>query len=86
VTRVIAAELRETYCVQRKERPMFTRKTSFVSLTWVFAVGAVAGAAAALLYAPMTGRKFQKKVAGVTDKVIDKVDDIKSAVLKVANG
>jgi gas vesicle protein len=65
---------------------MFTRKQSFVSLAWVFAVGVVAGAAAALLYAPMTGRKMQKKVAGVTDKVIDKVDDIKSAVLKVANG
>jgi len=65
---------------------MFTRNKSFVSLAWVFAVGAVAGAAAALLYAPMTGRKMQKKVADVTDKVIDKVDDIKSAVLKVANG
>jgi gas vesicle protein len=65
---------------------MFTRNKSFASLAWVFAVGAVAGAAAALLYAPMTGRKMQKKVADVTDKVIDKVDDIKSAVLKVANG
>ncbi len=65
---------------------MFTRNKSFASLVWVFAVGAVAGAAAALLYAPMTGQKMQKRVADVTDKVIDKVDDIKSAVLKVANG
>ncbi len=63
---------------------MFTRNRSFVSLAWVFAVGAVAGAAAALLYAPMTGRRMQKRVADVTEKVIDKVDDIKSAVRRVA--
>ena len=39
---------------------MFERKKSFSNFVWIFAVGAVAGAAAALLYAPMTGRKMQK--------------------------
>jgi gas vesicle protein len=63
---------------------MFDRKKSFSSFVWVFAFGAVAGAAAALLYAPMTGRKMQRKVSDITEKVIDKVDDLKSAVRRVA--
>jgi gas vesicle protein len=67
---------------------MFDRKKSFSSFLLFFAVGAVAGAAAALLYAPMTGRKMQKKVSNITDKVadrlIDKVDDLKVAVRRVA--
>ena len=63
---------------------MFNSKKSFPKFAWVFAVGAVAGAAAALLYAPMTGRKMQKKVGEITDKVIDKVDDFKGAVRRVA--
>lgn len=63
---------------------MFDRKKSFSNFAWVFAVGAVAGAAAALLYAPMTGRKMQKKVSNITEKVIDKVDDFKGAVKRVA--
>ena len=56
---------------------MFDRKKSFSNFAWVFAVGAVAGAAAALLYAPMTGRKMQKKV-------IDTVEDFRGAVKRVA--
>jgi gas vesicle protein len=56
---------------------MFDRKKSFSNFAWVFAVGAVAGAAAALLYAPMTGRKMQKKV-------IDAVEDFRGAVKRVA--
>jgi gas vesicle protein len=64
---------------------MFDRKKSFAKFAWVFAVGAVAGAAAALLYAPMTGRKMQKKVSDITEKVIDKVDDFKGAVKRVAS-
>ena len=63
---------------------MFNRKKSFSSFAWVFAVGAVAGAAAALLYAPMTGRKMQRKVSDITEKVIDKVDDFKGAVRRAA--
>ena len=63
---------------------MFDKKKSFANFAWVFAVGAVAGAAAALLYAPMTGRKMQKKVSDITEKVIDKVDDFKGAVKRVA--
>jgi hypothetical protein len=34
--------------------------------------------------APMTGRKMQKKVSDITEKVIDKVDDFKGAVLRAA--
>ncbi|MEA2235328.1 MAG: YtxH-like protein [Thermoanaerobaculia bacterium] len=63
---------------------MFDRKKSYLSFTWVFAVGAVAGAAAALLFAPMTGRKMQKKVSDITERVIDKVEDLKGAVRRVA--
>ena len=56
------------------------KKTPFVNYALVFALGAVAGAATALLYAPMTGRKMQRKVVNITDKVFDKVDDLKTAV------
>jgi hypothetical protein len=67
---------------------MFDRKKSFSGFVWVFAIGAVAGAAAALLYAPMTGRKMQRKVSDITEKVLDrfddKVDDLKVAVRRVA--
>ena len=56
------------------------KKTPFVNYALVFAFGAVAGAATALLYAPMTGRKMQRKVVNITDKVFDKVDDLKTAV------
>lgn len=63
---------------------MFDRKKSFSNFAWVFVVGAVAGVAAALLYAPMTGRKMQKKVSDITEKVIDKVEDFKGAVKRVA--
>jgi len=63
---------------------MFDRKKSFSNFAWVFGVGAVAGAAAALLYAPMTGRKMQKKVVDLTEKVIDSVEDFQGAVKRVA--
>jgi gas vesicle protein len=53
-------------------------------LTWVFAVGAIAGASTALLYAPMTGRKMQKKVTDITEKVIERVDDLANAVKRAA--
>jgi gas vesicle protein len=54
---------------------MFNKKSSFMSLSLTFVLGAVAGAAVALLYAPMTGRKLQKKFADATEKVLDVVED-----------
>ena len=53
---------------------MFDKKRSpngFSSYAWTFAIGAITGAAVALLYAPMTGKKMQKKIAVVTENLID---------------
>lgn len=50
-----------------------------------FLVGFTVGAGVALMFAPMPGRKMQRKVAGITDRVIDKVDDLKVAVHRVAS-
>ena len=56
---------------------MFNRKPSFpvAKVTTGFILGAVSGAVAALLFAPMTGKKLQKKIAGVTDDVVEKIED-----------
>ena len=68
---------------------MFNKKSSFRSLALTFAIGTIAGAGVALLFAPMTGRKMQKKVASATDKVIDvvedSVDNIQNVIRRVAN-
>ena len=56
---------------------MFSRKQKFPIgkvAVW-FGVGAAAGAALALLFAPQTGKKLQRKIADVTDNLIDKVED-----------
>lgn len=53
----------------------FKNKFPFGKITTAFLFGAAAGAAVALLYAPFTGKKMQKKVGDVTDKVIDKVEE-----------
>ena len=59
------------------------RKKSRIGLyTTVFILGAVAGAAVALLYAPMTGRKLQKQLKEVID---DQVETVQTAVRKFAN-
>ena len=54
-----------------------------------FVAGAAVGAAVALLYAPMTGRKMQRRVADATGKVRDVVEDsvgnVQSVLRKVAN-
>jgi gas vesicle protein len=63
----------------------FQKKTSFTAFAITFMIGAAAGAVAALFFAPMTGKKFQRKVADVTEKVIDKVDDLQQTVRKIAN-
>jgi gas vesicle protein len=62
----------------------FQKKTSFTALAITFAIGATAGAFAALWFAPTTGKKFQRKVGDVTEKVIDKVDDLQQTVRKMA--
>ena len=63
----------------------FQKKSQIPTFTITFLLGAIAGATAALFFAPMTGKKFQKKVADVTEKVIDKVDDLQQTVKKFAN-
>jgi len=63
---------------------MFTKKTGYTGIAFAFVAGVITGAAIALLYAPMTGKKMQKKVAGVTDKVLDKVEDLQDQVRKFA--
>ena len=50
-----------------------------------FLVGFAVGAGVALMVAPMPGKKMQRKVADITDRVIDKVDDFKVAVQRVAS-
>lgn len=64
---------------------MFERKKNSIrKFAWVFAFGAVAGAAVALLFAPMTGKKMQGRLTDVTGKVLDKVDDLGAAVRRAA--
>ena len=50
-----------------------------------FVVGFTVGAGVALMFAPMPGKKMQRKVASITDRVIDKVDDLKVAVRRAAS-
>lgn len=50
-----------------------------------FLIGFAVGAGAALLVAPMTGKKMQRKVGNLTEKVIDKVDDLKVAARRMAS-
>jgi gas vesicle protein len=64
---------------------MFERKASFKSYLYTFAGGIIGGVVLGLLYAPVTGKKMQKKVLGVTDQVIDRVDDLTKSVRKFAN-
>ena len=64
---------------------MFERKSTFKSYFFTFATGLVAGTVLGLLYAPITGKKMQKKVSGVTNQVIDKVDEFQQTVRKFAN-
>ena len=68
---------------------MFKAKFPFGKVTTAFVLGAAAGAAVALLYAPFAGKKMQKKVGDVTDKVIDKVEEgvenVQGVFRKIAN-
>ena len=58
---------------------------SFPKYFSTFVVGMAVGAGFALLVAPMPGKKMQKKVAKITDHVIDKVDDFRNVVQRVAS-
>jgi len=68
---------------------MFNEKRGFRSYALTFALGAFAGATVALIFAPMTGKRMQKKVADVTEKVKDvvenSIDNVQSVLRKVAN-
>jgi gas vesicle protein len=68
---------------------MFNKKSSFRSYAFTFILGAITGAALGLLYAPMTGMRMQKKVGNAKDRVVavveDSVDNVQSALRKVAN-
>jgi len=50
-----------------------------------FLAGLTVGAGLALMFAPMPGKKMQRKVANITDRVIDRVDDFKVAVQRAAS-
>ena len=63
---------------------MFRKKNNYTGMILTFAGGLIAGAAIALLFAPMTGKKMQKKVVEVTDKVIDRVEDLQEQVRRFA--
>jgi gas vesicle protein len=69
---------------------MFSRKQRFPfgKVALGFGIGALSGAAVALLYAPLTGKKMQKKIANVTENLIDKVeetvDDMQASVRRLA--
>lgn len=65
---------------------MFSRKQEFPigKVAAGFGIGAVSGAVIALLYAPLTGKKMQKKIAAVTEDLIEKVDDVQATVRRMA--
>jgi len=64
---------------------MFGKNTAFTKFAFTFGAGLITGTILGLLYAPVTGKKMLKKVADVTDKVIDKVDNLQQTVRKIAN-
>ena len=58
---------------------------SFKKYAFTFGFGVAAGVILGLLYAPVTGKKMQKRVGDVKDQVIDKVDELQQKVRKIAN-
>jgi gas vesicle protein len=56
---------------------MFSRKQKFPfgKVAVGFGIGAVSGALLALLFAPQSGKKLQKKIVDVTENLIDKVEE-----------
>lgn len=62
---------------------MFSRKPKFPygKVATSFSLGALVGAVLALLYAPLTGKKLQKKIA---NRVEETVDDVQATVRRIA--
>jgi gas vesicle protein len=50
-----------------------------------FLAGLIVGAGVALMVTPMSGRKMQRKVADIGERVGDKVDDLKVAARRMAS-
>ena len=61
---------------------MSKNKFPFGKIATAFLLGAVAGAAAAFLLTPFTGKKMQKKVLDVVE---DQVENVERLVKKVVN-
>ena len=63
---------------------MFSRKQKFPfgKVAVGFGIGAVSGAVLTLLYAPLSGKKMQKKLASVTENLIEKVEETVGDVQK----
>ena len=58
---------------------MFEKKPAFKKFAFTFLGGVLTGAVLGLLYAPITGKKLQKKVAEVSDQVQQTVRKIANA-------
>ena len=63
---------------------MFEKKTPVSSTISTFLAGLAAGIILGLLFAPMTGKKMQRRVVDVSDKMMDKLDDLQATVRKMA--
>jgi len=69
---------------------MFSRRQKFPfgKVALGFGIGAVAGAVLTLLYAPLSGKKMQRKIATVTGdligKVEEKVGDVQATVRRIS--
>lgn len=63
---------------------MSRNESNITGLLFSFVAGALTGAAVALWFAPMTGKKLQKKVGNVADKVVDTYDDLQDRVRRLA--
>ena len=61
---------------------MFKSKYPYGKVAVAFVLGAITGAATALLLAPMTGKKLQKQLKAVAS---DQVDNVEKIVKKVVN-
>ncbi len=51
---------------------------------FTFGAGVFTGGILTLMYAPISGKKLQKKVADVADKVLDTVGDVQHSMRKLA--
>lgn len=62
---------------------MFGRKENkFGKFALTFALGAITGAAVALLYAPFPGKKMQKKVFDAVEDGVENIQDFAKKISK----